>query len=168
MAMTPDPRRTPDHQAEAGDSRTEPDLTVLDDAAAALRSYTDQSWAGASQRILDHVLTATRRSRPVRGRAATGPFHVSDQVLTAYLRAAVDDLDDAELTSVRLDLDDDRLRAVTLGITVRYPEPIHPIAARVRATAMEALRAVLGSAEPLSPPHLTIEVTGIEPPPGLR
>lgn len=156
MAMTPDPRRSPGER--------DPDPSVVDDAAAALRSYTDQSWAGASRRILGHVLTATRRSRPVRGEAATGPFHVSDQVVTTYLQAAADALDDAELTSVRLDLDGDRLVAVTLGLTVRYPQPIHPLAARVRTVAARTLSEVLGSAEPLPPDRLTIDVTDVEPP----
>lgn len=166
MAMTPEPPATPG--ADDGIQQPGPDLSVVDDAATALRSYTDHAWVGASQRILGHVLTATRRSRPVRGHAATGEFHVSDQVLTTYLQAAIDAVDDAELTSVRLDLDGDRLRSVTLGLTVRYPRPIHPIAALVRAAAAETLSAVLGPAEPVPAADLTIEVTDVEPPPGRR
>lgn len=157
MAMTPESRDPGEHPAE-------PDLSVVDDAAAALRSYTDQSWTGASRRILGHVLTATRRSRPVRGRAASGPFHVSDQVLTTRLQAAVDAIDDAELTSVLLDLDGDRLASATLGVTVRYPQPVHPLAALVRAAAIRTLADVLGVAEPVPPARLTVHITDVDPP----
>lgn len=161
MAMTPEQR------SEAGprDEPADPDAAVVDRAAAALRSYTDHAWTGASQRILQHVLAATRRSRPVRGVSPSGPFHVSDQVITTHLQEAVDSVPGVDLTHLHLDLDGDVLVAIVAGIAVDYPERIHPAAAAVRRLIVAQVAAVLGPVAPtIDAAAVTIEVRDVNPP----
>lgn len=134
----------------------DPGTAVVDRAASALRAYTDHGWAAASQRILQSVLTATRRSRPVRARDEAGDFHVSDQVITTYLQAALDGVDGVQATHVRLDLDGDALTSLRVTVAVRYPEPVHPLAESVRQAAHETVRSVLGEALPLDRIHVHI------------
>lgn len=140
----------------------EPGSAVVDRAASALRAYTDHGWTAASQRILQTVLAATRRSRPVRARDDGGDFHVSDQVVTTYLQAAIDGVDGAQATHITLDLDGDLLTALHLTIAVRYPERIHPLAESVRRVAHTCVRSVLGSALPLS--RISIHIGDVDPP----
>ncbi|RIQ25056.1 hypothetical protein [Jiangella rhizosphaerae] len=140
----------PGSSSGSGDGH-EPGTAVVDRAASALRAYTDHGWTTASPRILQTVLSATRRSRPVRARDEAGDFHVSDQVVTTYLQAAVDSVDGAQATHVRLDLDGDVLTSLRVTIAVTYPEPVHPLAESVRRVAHETVRSVLGEAAPPLP-----------------
>ena len=154
MAMTPSSGPGP-----------EPDTAVVDRAASALRAYTDQGWSLASRRVLQTVLTATRRSRPVRARDGAGDFHVSDQVVTSYLRAAIDEIDGVQPTHIRLDLDDDALVALHLTVAVTYPESIAPLAEDVRQTAYACVRSVLGDAvPPLDLGRIHVHVGDVVPP----
>ncbi|TDC49412.1 hypothetical protein E1212_18260 [Jiangella ureilytica] len=132
------------------------DSDVVDRAASALRAYTDHGWTASSRRILQSVLAATRRSRPVRARDDAGPFHVSDQVVTTYLRAAIDAVDGAQATHVRLELDGDVLTAVRVTVAARYPEPLRPLAEAVRLAAHSTIGSVLGSPLPLDRIHLHV------------
>lgn len=138
MAVTPGPA------SGSGDG-----TAVVDRAASALRTYIDHGWTTAAPRILQSVLAATRRSRPVRARDDAGDFHVSDQVITTYLQVAIDGVDGVQATHVRLDLDGDVLTALQVSIAVRYPEPVHPLAEAVRQVTHETVRSVLG---PVTPP----------------
>jgi hypothetical protein len=138
------------------------DDAVVDRAASALRAYTDHGWTASSQRILQSVLAATRRSRPILARDDAGTFHVSDQVVTSYLQAAVDAIDGAQATHVRLDLDGDVLTELRVTLAVRYPEPIHPLASTVRLAAHETIRSVLGSDLPLA--HIHVHIGDVDPP----
>ncbi|MBB5790464.1 hypothetical protein [Jiangella mangrovi] len=134
MALIPDPDGT----------------AVVDRAASALRAYTDHGWTAASQRILQSVLAAARRSRPVRARDDAGVFHVSDQVVTSYLQSAADAVDGVQVTHIRLDLDGDELVALRLTVAVRYLQPVHPLADTVRQAAGSTIEAVLGEPFPLA------------------
>lgn len=125
-----------------------PDTAVVDRAASALRAYTDHGWSEASRRILHTVLTATRRSRPVRARGDEGDFHVSDQVVTTYLQVAIDGIDGVEATHIGLELDGDVLVALDLAIAVTYPDVIMPLAYAARRAAHTCVRDVLGDVEP--------------------
>ncbi|SDU80443.1 Asp23/Gls24 family envelope stress response protein [Jiangella alkaliphila] len=140
----------------------DPGSAVVDRAASALRAYTDHGWTAASPRILQSVLAATRRSRPVRARDDAGDLHVSDQVITTYLQAAVDEVDGVQATHIRLELDGDLLTALRITVTVRYPEPVHPLAESVRHASHETIRSVLGSALPLS--RISIHIGDVDPP----
>lgn len=151
MALTSD--------SGSGD-RHEPGTAVVDRAASALRAYTDHSWTAASRRILQSVLAATQRSRPVRARDDAGVFHVSDQVVTSYLRAAIDGVDGAQATHIGLHLDDDILTSLRVTIAVRYPEPVHPLAEVVRRVARDTVRAVLG--DPLPPGRIHLHVGDVD------
>lgn len=165
MAMNPGTTPDPEHHgARDGRNEPDPDTAIVDEAASALRSYTDRGWSGASHRILGHVSTATRRSRPVRACGDEGPFLVSDQVVTAYLQAAVDAVAGAEATHVGLDLDDGSLVAVRIGISVDYPERIHPLADEVRTAAHAGLRAVLGVAQPPALGDIEVHVHDVKAP----
>jgi hypothetical protein len=164
MAVTPGPRGGSRSGGNAGGGAggdgPDPGTAVVDRAASALRAYTDHGWAAASQRILQSVLAATRRSRPIRARDDAGVFHVSDQVVTSYLQAAVDAVDGAQATHVRLDLDDDVLTALRVTVAVRYPEPVHPLADVVRQAAHDTVHSVLGS--PLPVRRISIHIGDVD------
>ncbi|WP_166353772.1 hypothetical protein [Phytoactinopolyspora limicola] len=178
MAMTPDPQHesrsdgaaTPQGDAvQTSKDTTEPELDtrVVDRAASALRAYTDHGWNRASPRILDQILSATRRSRPIQARGATGTFHVSDQVATAYLREAIDEVAGAEATHIGLELDDDVLVAVRLAVAVDYPRAVYPLADEVRRAARRCLKEVLGSIDPAPSIDVDVHIFDVNPPPEL-
>ncbi|SEE44858.1 hypothetical protein [Jiangella alba] len=144
-------------------SGDDPGTAVVDRAASALRGYTDHGWTASSQRILQSVLAATRRSRPVRAHDGAGVFHVSDQVVTSHLQAAVDAVDGVQATHVRLDLDGDLLTSLLVTVAVRYPEPVHPLAESVRRAAYETVRSVLGAdAPPLPAARIDVHIGDVD------
>lgn len=149
MALTPDPS-----------------TAVVARAASALRAYTDHGWTAASQRILHSVLAATRRSRPVRARDDAGEFHVSDQVVTSYLQAAIDGVDGVQATHIGLDLDGDLLTGLRITVAVRYPEPVLSLADAVRRVAHASIRATLGeTTPPLALSGIDVHIGDVDAPP---
>ena len=121
---------------------------LLEAAATALRDRPNDRWVEISTRILSHALTAVRRSKPVRAQASGGVVHISEQVLTAHLQAALDGISGIELDRVSFDLDGDVYRGLELIVTVQYNEPIIPLADAIRNAAAAELTNLLGPVTP--------------------
>ncbi len=121
-------------------------FALVDRATDSLRSRRDPRWVEISDRVLSRALRATRRSYPVRAMTATGPVHVSEQVLITYLRAAVqDDVPDAALLHIRIDIDGrDTLGGVTLALVARYGVELVTVGDRIRDLTTARLGELLG------------------------
>jgi len=142
VAMNADQPRSP--TAGAVDDR------VLRDATALLRERVDERWVEISDRVLTKALAATRRSQPVRAVAPGGPVTVSEQVLVAYLRDAVDGhVPGSAVERIYVEVEDrDAFARVIIEAIAQYGEALLPIADQIHALAASELRALLG---PLAP-----------------
>lgn len=141
---------TPDDHVGDEPAVSPQEQVMLDGARDVLVEHLDARWVEISDRVLATALTATRRSSPVRAQAPGGPVQVSEQVLVAYLRAAVDAADpDGVLAEARIDVEGvDAYAGVTILLVTRYGQPIIPIADRVRAAAYDSLTELLGPVVP--------------------
>ena len=102
--------------------------------------------------VLARVLTATRRSLPIRTSedSSGGALLVSEQVLTTYIRHAVAPVPAAAPTRIQIHSDSDHnYTGVTIELTVQFDEPILPIADEIRDRTEQVLRGLLG---PIHPP----------------
>lgn len=119
---------------------------VLRDAAVLLRERSDQRWVEISDRVLAKALRATRRSHPVRALAPGGPVLVSEQVLVAHLREAIDgQVPGSAVERIHVEVDGrDTFAGVIIEVTAQYGEPLLPIADRIHALATAELTTVLG------------------------
>ncbi|MBF0688749.1 MAG: hypothetical protein IR158_13410 [Cellulomonas sp.] len=118
---------------------------LLDLATARLRQHTDEGWVAVGPRVLAAALGALRPSQPVRGRHAEGAFTVTADVLRTSLRTVLDP--DPRVRVRRLAFRtgaDDALDEAVVELSVGYLQPIAPLAADVRRTVADHLRAVLG------------------------
>jgi hypothetical protein len=125
-------------------------------ALDAVRRHADDRWVEVSDRVLAAALTATRRSHPVRAQAPGGPVAVSEQVLIAYLRAALDDA--VPGTAVRrisvTTTTDDAVDLVLVELVARFELPLIPAADTLRDTTVEVLHELLGPVVPAVDVHL--------------
>lgn len=119
---------------------------VLRAAAQRLRRQADARWVEVSDRVVAAAMTATRRSLPLRAMAPGGPVHVSEQVVVAHLRAAIDEaVADAATAAVTLEVRDrDALTGVVIQLVARYGRPLLPIADHVRDVTAARLVDLLG------------------------
>lgn len=141
MAMTPpDGGSAPDPMPTA-----EQDLEI---ATQALRDHTDERWVEVSDNILAKVLVASRPSHPVRGRAGTEPFHVSERVLTAHVLDTVDQIPHIEAAAIRIHTGQDRYTGITIVITAEHGLRLIPAADAIREAARDRLTQVLGQLVP--------------------
>ena len=117
-------------------------------AAQALNEHADQRWVEVAPRILTSALRATRRSLPVRARAPGGTVYVSEQVITAYLRDALDGLTPGTaVAGIRIAIAGrDTFTGVLIELIVQYGTAILPAADRIRAQAAIVLLELLGPA----------------------
>jgi hypothetical protein len=123
---------------------------LLGEAAGQLRTFTDDRWVEVSSRVLASALSASRRSLPLRATAPGGLVQVSQQVVVAYLRAAIDDaVPGAAVARITVDIADrDRFAGVVIELIPRYGAPILPVADRVRDLAAGVLVDLLGTDAP--------------------
>jgi hypothetical protein len=135
--------RPGDHAAEGDAAAADPQIRL---ATEALRQYSRDRWVEVSDRVLTAALTAPRRSRPVRAHAPGGDLHVSEQVLIAYLRAAVDGaVPGTAVNRISIALSGrDTFESVVIQILVRYRLPVLPAADRIREIATRVLDDLLG------------------------
>lgn len=153
MAMTPDDL-TPDDlipagPIPAGQHPSPAAEAAVDQAAHLLRRHVDSRWVEIADHLLSQALTATRRSYPVRALAAGGRVHVSEQVLVAYLRAAIADVAGAAPTNIVVRTDAGyRYTGVAIELIAHYGQPLLPIADRVRELAAATLTELLGPVTP--------------------
>ena len=123
---------------------------MLEQATQSLRGHVDQRWVQISDRVLSRALRATRTSLPVRAQAATGPVHISEQVLITYLRDAISTVPHAKIQDVIITTEGiDIYTGVTITIWARYGAPLIPIADTIRDLANQRLTQLLG---PIAPP----------------
>lgn len=141
MAMNRDTSTGPDTLASAS--------PALDRAAEALRSYIEPRWVEIEASVLERVLRHHRASFPVQARSSSGTYRVSETVLIQSLQQALDPIPHCELEAVRIHLEEDTYRGVTLVIRAQYPHPLILLADQIRATAESCLLNILG---PITPP----------------
>ncbi len=136
--------RTPRQGPDGAGAATSPALVRA--ATQSLQDRRDPRWVEISDRVLARALRATRRSPLIRARSASGVVHVSEQVLVAYIRDAVDGVvPDAALLHVRTDLvGGDTLTGVTLSLVARYGVELLPAADEIRRLTAACLVEVLG------------------------
>ncbi len=136
------------HGAPAGPPPSgDPDMLRL--AADALRESPVEGWTDISAAIRSRLTSVVRRSRPVQAVTDSGrTIHVADRVILAYLREAVDAIVDCELDRVELLGEDDTCTGASLFVVSRYGHDYRELAHRVRITAYEVFRTVLGRTDP--------------------
>lgn len=140
---------------------------LLARSARALRESDDPGWGEASQRVLAAVRGATRRSWPVDASfpdaAGTRPPHdggdegheevdgrpgdrlrVSDQVVIAVLRQALEAVESCAPSRISLVLDDHECTGAEISLVAAYGTELHAAADRARALVLTALDDVLG------------------------
>ena len=120
----------------------------IDLARRALNDHADRRWVEVAPRVLSTALRATRRSMPVRAHAPGGTVHVSEQVITAYLRDALDGhASGTAVAGIQINIaGQDTFTGVLIELIVQYGTPILPAADRIRAQAATVLLELLGPA----------------------
>lgn len=123
---------------------------VLAHAAEAWREASDRRWVEISDAVIAKAMTANRRSQLIAGTGAGGPYHVSEQVVVAHLRAALDGaVPGAAVARIHVELEGlATLVGVVVEIIAEYGRPLLPIADEVRAVATPVVAALLGPGVP--------------------
>lgn len=135
--MTPDPQSQPDQDAQSKR------------AAQLLRDQADERWVEISDRVLEKALRVTRRSMPVRAASAGGPVNVSEQVLIAGIRQALEPVTGAIPTDIKVHSDErNNYTGVLICLTADYGSPILPVADDIRNRTEHALTRMLGVLTP--------------------
>lgn len=116
--------------------------------AQRLRDHTDDRWVEIESDLLAHVLATSRPSHPLRAQSATGAYAVSEQVLVAYLRDALDRAPHCEVSAIYVHAYDDVCTGVTVVMTAQYGHSLLEIADTVRLAADEVIDRVLGNVRP--------------------
>lgn len=121
---------------------------ALDQAAEATRRRLDRRWVEVSDQVVSTVLTARRRTRPLHAAGTTGPVFVSDQVVVADLRTAIDGATrGSAVARVDLEVRGDQLSGVVVQLVAQYGVALIPLADEVRALAQQRLATLLGPVE---------------------
>ena len=149
MGMSNQPQPPRRDQPSTGGPPGEPTRSpALDQAAAAARRRLDRRWVEVSDQIVSTVLAARRRTRPLRAKGTTGTVFVSDQVVVAGLRSAVDGaVQGSAVSRVDLEVRGDELSGVVVQLVAQYGTPLIPLADEVRALAERRLATLLGPVE---------------------
>lgn len=128
--------------------------TALERASAQLQQRATDRWVEVANDVLENAMRASRGSSPVRAHAPSGPIHLGEQVIVAYLRRALDDaLDGGAVGRIYLRVDvDEVLESVTIELFAQFGRPLLPIADRARAISNEVLDEMLGT----RPPEITV------------
>ncbi|WP_380168887.1 hypothetical protein [Jannaschia sp. R86511] len=137
---------TPGDDYQAGHETGQEASPVLRSAIESLRSRRDPRWVEVSDRILDTALRATRPSASVVVSTPTGPVRVSEQVITAYLRDALDAaIPGVAMMRLVLQVEGrDHLGGLTICMVARYGTNLLLAADRTRDLTRVALETVLG------------------------
>lgn len=134
--------------------------SLLTRATADLRGRQDDRWVEIQDRVLSRVMSATRRSQPVRAETsnqeADGQTHVSEAVLIAHLAAALDDIPESSVDHLVIATDHaNNYTGLTIVVRGRFGHVIIPLADQLRHRAESVLTTLLGNANP------SITVTGM-------
>lgn len=132
----------------AGPGQT-PDSDVLRAAATRLRDAPVEGWTDISASIQQRLKAVARRSRPILAATDAGrTMYVSDRVILAYLRRAINAIDDCELDRVDLVGEGDTCTGASICVVSRYGHDYQELADRVRAVAYDVFRDLLGPTDP--------------------
>ncbi|WP_404351810.1 hypothetical protein LG324_03495 [Phycicoccus jejuensis] len=135
--MTPQRKRAPDTDAH------------LKHAVSALRTQADERWVEVADRVLDKALRVTRRSMPVRAEGTGGKVNVSEQVLIAGIRYALDQVAGALPTAIQVNTNErHHYTGVVVCVTADYGSPILPTADDIRNRTQQVLQELLGPITP--------------------
>lgn len=135
--MTPERRRLAHQDAQ---TRQAVDL---------IRSQADDRWVEISDRVLDKALLLTRRSLPVRAEGAGGPVNVSEQVLIAGIRQALESVTGALPSDIQIHTDErHHYTGVLICVNADFGSPILPTADDIRERTQHALTGMLGHVTP--------------------
>lgn len=132
---------------------TRPDALIAR-ATADLRAQSTDRWVEVQDRIIDHVRTVSRRSRPVRTHgpsvdpAAAGTTFVSEQVLRSRLGRALNEVPSVSVHRLRFDLDGDVYTGLTIIVAVQFGVEIIAVADELRMRSQVCLRELLGHVIP--------------------
>lgn len=123
---------------------------LVEQATQSLREHVDQRWVQISERVRSRALRATRTSLPVRAQSASGPVHISEQVLITYLRDTLSTVGHARIQDITIATENiDTFTGVTITIAARYGTPLIPLADTIRDLTNKRLTQLLG---PIAPP----------------
>lgn len=151
--MTPNPDapqpRPAGATATGPSSAAAPGEDLLRTAATQLREEPLENWTDISESIQRRLKSVVRRSRPIQAVTDTGrEMFVADGVLVAYLRQAVDAIDDCELDRVGLIGENDTCTGASVSVVSRYGHDYVALAQQVREVAYEVFRSLLGPTDP--------------------
>lgn len=122
----------------------------LQSAAQQLREAPVEGWTDISASIKQRLKTVVRRSRPVQAATDSGRrMFVADRVIVAYLRQAIDAIEDCQLDQVGLVGEGDTCTGASIFVVSRYGHDYHELADHVRTVAYDVFRELLG---PTAPP----------------
>lgn len=121
---------------------------LLRAATADLRAHVEPRWVEVADAIMSSALRVSRPSPPLVAQAPSGPVHVAEQVVVAYLRDSVDPVPGCEVRNVRLEVEQERCTGVVIVVAARFGEPLIPLADEVRNRAERRLTELLGTAAP--------------------
>lgn len=149
---------TPQHSEQPEPTVSGRGDAILDQGSQSLRDHVDQRWVQISDRVRSRALRATRTSLPVRAQAATGPVHISEQVLITHLRDAISTVRHAKIQDVIITTDGiDTYTGVIITIQARFGAPLTSIADTIRDLASQELAQLLGR---VAPP-LSVKTVGV-------
>ncbi|MFY0409554.1 hypothetical protein [Solicola sp. PLA-1-18] len=123
------------------------------DLAGELRRRSAQQWVHIADDVLEHALSATRRSLPLRAATAAGAFWVAEQVVVAKLQEAIDaELDGAAVGRIAISATTGHvLTSLTVELFGRYGHDLLALADEARRVA-DSVLATLGLA------HVDVDV----------
>lgn len=144
---------------------------LIERATAELRAQTADRWVEVQDRILDHVRTVSRGSRPVLAQASSnadattpGNTFVSEQVLGSRLGRSLDAVPSVSVHRLRFDLDGDVYTGLTIIVRIQFGVEIILVADALRARAEECLRELLGHVIPeVTVRAMHVHVDDVEP-----
>lgn len=139
-------------EPERATSSDEPrDDALLQEATSNLRQRADPRWVEISDRVLATALSATRRSHPVRAQANGRSVYISEQVLVAYLREAIDGaVPGSALAHVTIEVHGRHTFAgLTVQLIAQFGVELLPVADQVRELARSCLVELLGDVTPV-------------------
>ncbi len=154
---------------DSGSTMSAEDLDLVI-ATQALRVHTDERWVEIRDSMLAEVISRSRASHSLRGGGGPDGFHVSEQVLTAYVLDALDPIPHIEVDAIRIHADQDRYTGITILVTAQHGLPLLPAADAIRHAAQKRLIQVLGASTPqISVETMHVHVEDVTPgDPGLR
>lgn len=144
---------------------TNPD-SILDRAAAILRSTSDPGWDAASEQIIAAVRAAPRHGWPLETDTPPGPpdegsVYITDHVLRSTVARELRRTYLCQPTAIDIDFDGTELRALTIHVTGSYGAHLHTLAERIRATTADIITDLYAHHGATARAHIDIIITDV-------